>query len=371
MRKQKNGKKSNYNNSKGKNKAYVATSAPVNSTEEYKLSFYDASAYPITTRKHEDWQPANQSKTSWMLDSGATDHYTPERSDFSEYEHFKHSRPIEVGNGKTIDAIGIGTVEMQIRVNNDMQEADIQNVLHVPSMNKRLLSTAQLAKGGINTEYKANTAMLKNAQEEILAYGYQRGRQYWLDTYDRFKAYSASTEIKKAVPLQLLHRRLGHLNEATIKVIDEATEGITISKKSNSIGICMPCLYGKQPRGIIHKPSSRKRQENTLDLVHTDVMGPLPKAKNGNQYILTFIDDNSHWIMVYFLQSKDQTLSRFKQYLEFVERQTGNKLKKLCSDRGGEYMGETFKKYCEDRGIDHKPTIAYTPQHNGVAERMN
>ena len=87
-----------------------------------------------------------------------------------------------------------------------MQEADIRNVLHVPSMNKQLLSTAQLAKGGINTEYKANTAMLKNTQGETLAYGYQRGCQYWLDTYDRFKAYSASTEIKKAVPLQLLHR---------------------------------------------------------------------------------------------------------------------------------------------------------------------
>ncbi len=34
-------------------------------------------------------------------------------------------------------------------------------------------------------------------------------------------------------------------------------------------------------------------------------------------------------------------------------------------------MSNNFKKYLSDHGIQHQLTLAYTPQQNGVAERMN
>lgn len=30
-----------------------------------------------------------------------------------------------------------------------------------------------------------------------------------------------------------------------------------------------------------------------------------------------------------------------------------------------------FESYCAKHGIRHEKTVPYTPQHNGVAERMN
>ena len=54
-----------------------------------------------------------------------------------------------------------------------------------------------------------------------------------------------------------------------------------------------------------------------------------------------------------------------------AENFSGRRLKKFRSDNGGEYIGENFKKYLKQRGILTEPTVPYTPQQNGKAERMN
>ena len=51
-----------------------------------------------------------------------------------------------------------------------------------------------------------------------------------------------------------------------------------------------------------------------------------------------------------------------------VENQCYVKIKRLRSDREGEYH---FPKYCENVGIIHETSAPYTPQQNGVAERKN
>ena len=54
-----------------------------------------------------------------------------------------------------------------------------------------------------------------------------------------------------------------------------------------------------------------------------------------------------------------------------VERETGNPLKRLQTDNGGEYISKDFKEYCSKHGIKHDKTVLGTLQHNGVAEMMN
>jgi len=74
---------------------------------------------------------------------------------------------------------------------------------------------------------------------------------------------------------------------------------------------------------------------------------------------------------VYFLSNKSQVFSVFKKFRAFAERQSGCKLKALRSDNGGEYTSNEFNKYCKDMGIDHKLTVSYSPEQNGVSERKN
>ena len=60
----------------------------------------------------------------------------------------------------------------------------------------------------------------------------------------------------------------------------------------------------------------------------------------------------------------------FKVFHMKVERETGRQLKCVRADNGGEYRGP-FEEYCRSHGIRLEKTVPKTPQHNGVAERMN
>ena len=71
------------------------------------------------------------------------------------------------------------------------------------------------------------------------------------------------------------------------------------------------------------------------------------------------------------MRTKDEALEHFKIYKAEVENQLDRKIKRLRSDRGGEYLSNLFSEYCAESGIIHETTAPYSPQSNGVAERKN
>ncbi|KAL2531862.1 Uncharacterized protein Adt_05213 [Abeliophyllum distichum] len=54
-----------------------------------------------------------------------------------------------------------------------------------------------------------------------------------------------------------------------------------------------------------------------------------------------------------------------------IENITGKKIKFLRTDNGLEFGNSEFDKMCVENGITGHKTVPYTPQQNGVAERMN
>lgn len=92
---------------------------------------------------------------------------------------------------------------------------------------------------------------------------------------------------------------------------------------------------------------------------------------SGRQYLITFIDDFSRYYVVYFLREKSDALTAFQDFLSLAENQTGQTLKVLCTDSGGEYVSRMFAEFCSTKGIVHQRTSPDTPQQNGVAERKN
>jgi hypothetical protein len=116
----------------------------------------------------------------------------------------------------------------------------------------------------------------------------------------------------------------------------------------------------------------RTPKSGKLELVHTDLWGPAPVASlGGSRYYITFIDDSSRKVWVYFLKNKSDVFETFKKWKAMVETETDLKLKCLRSDNGGEYADRGFKEFCAANGIRMEKTIPGTPQQNGVAERMN
>ena len=88
-------------------------------------------------------------------------------------------------------------------------------------------------------------------------------------------------------------------------------------------------------------------------------------------YVLVFIDDFSRFVTVYFLKAKDEVACKTVAHLRRVERQTGMPVKILRTDNGTEYVNKKLIGFFDETGILHQKSNAYTPQQNGVAERMN
>jgi hypothetical protein len=72
-----------------------------------------------------------------------------------------------------------------------------------------------------------------------------------------------------------------------------------------------------------------------LELVHSDVCGPMPSTSlRVYVYYVSFIDDYSRKNWVYFLKSKDKVHGKFKELKAMVENLSERKIKILRSGNG-------------------------------------
>mgnify|MGYP000011047475 CR=1 FL=1 len=119
-------------------------------------------------------------------------------------------------------------------------------------------------------------------------------------------------------------------------------------------------------------PRSTKHTTNVLQLIHTDLCGPMPTPSLTRKlYFLTFLDDFSHFTITTFLFKKSEVLSHFITYRNFVENRLNRKIKILRSDNGGKYTSHKFDAFLQSHELLHQTSIPYHPQQNGKAKRKN
>ena len=119
-------------------------------------------------------------------------------------------------------------------------------------------------------------------------------------------------------------------------------------------------------------PKSPTEIANISDLIVIDVWGPAQTiAIGGEHYFITFTDGKSRHTIIYFMKKKDEALTQFKLYKNFVASQTGHKLKKLRADGGKEYVGKQFQNFIIESGIELEITAAHSPSQNGIAKCLN
>lgn len=76
---------------------------------------------------------------------------------------------------------------------------------------------------------------------------------------------------------------------------------------------CESCVYGKQKRVSFVKSGKEKKNEK-LELLHTDVWGPAQVSSlGGSLYYVTFIDDATRKVWIYFLRQKSDVFQTFKK----------------------------------------------------------
>ena len=140
----------------------------------------------------------------------------------------------------------------------------------------------------------------------VLAHGKKTGTLYMSSSpRDTIAVVEASTDTS------LWHYRLSHMSEKGMKML--LLKGKQTELKSVDFDICESYILGKQKKVSFLK-TGRTPKAKKLELVHTDLWGPSPVASLGSsRYYITFIDDLSRNVWVYFLKNKSDVFETFKK----------------------------------------------------------
>ena len=98
--------------------------------------------------------------------------------------------------------------------------------------------------------------------------------------------------------------------------------------KGESFETCKSCLLSKMTKSPFAK--SCERTSELLELIHSDVCGPMSTtARGGYQYFVTFTDDLSRYGYIYLMRHKSETFEKFKEFQNEVENWLGKTIKVL------------------------------------------
>lgn len=105
---------------------------------------------------------------------------------------------------------------------------------------------------------------------------------------------------------------------------------------SEDIMKCEECIEGKLNR-LNLKLRHGYKVYKILARIHSDFCELPVVSREGFKYIMTFIDEQSHYATLYFMKSKQTAFENLERYVAMAEKETGEKVRCIRSDNGGEY----------------------------------
>ncbi len=224
------------------------------------------------------------------LDSGASNTFFRNANEVVPGTYKQgHQGTVQIAAGAdNPKCLGTGTIRIG--------KLDLPQSLHVEGLNGTLISVPHVCdqkKIVVFTSKEAiilDTTKLSVDKDLIVA---KIPRDHKCNLYQFTPKSNNIPKISKTVDIKLLHRRLIHAHERTIRKsyaesINSKNSGKSVSGKMTP---CHPCALGKAQR----LPFSSKFTPATTpgEVVHSDLDGPLPRSTEGDKYMCTFVDQAS------------------------------------------------------------------------------
>jgi transposase InsO family protein len=319
---------------------------------------------------------ANLSRDTWVVDSGASRHVTGNSALLCNIREASSGHCITYGNGSMAAVAAIGDVVLYsggtVRT-----KVKLRDVLYVPGHSFNLFSLSSAIDAGADVVFSDSRCRIRWQQQELL-YAVKQQSLWIIDTQSATPAaLLAAPEQRSSSKADAAewHSRYGHLgyqklgqlvSKGMVKGLNVSAADFTAAGKQ----LCDPCQRAKQTR--LPFESSSSGPTSKLELVCSDLMGPIsPPTVGGKRYVATFRDVFTGYTEIWLLENKSEMASVIPAAISLFENQAGCSIKALRTDNGSEYLSNAVEQLLLSKGIQPQPSMPYTPQQNGAAERLN
>ena len=301
----------------------------------------------------------NKDNLNLLVDTGATSHIINDKSKFVDFDKDfnANAHVIELADGSKANVVlGKGNAKVKLYdVNGNARDVMLNSALYVPSYQQSIFSVHAAVERGASVSLGKDVKQLQCPDGTTFEIK-QTGRLYYLN--------SISSSKNNACSLNEWHKILGHCNYGDLRKLEGVVEGMRVTNYEEIE--CMLCTEGKMCQ--MRNKSPDERAKAPLDFVHCDLAGPIdPIGRDGFKYALSFVDDFSGIITVYFLKSKSNAPEALQHFL--ADCAPVGKVKRLRSDNGTEFMSQHFQSILRENKIKHETSAPYSPHQNGTVER--
>ncbi|KAE8708629.1 Cyclic nucleotide-gated ion channel 1 [Hibiscus syriacus] len=185
----------------------------------------------------------------------------------------------------------------------------LSGVRHIPDLKKNLISLGTLHKNGFipKADEDRETIRIVKGALTVMKGKVTAGNIYRL--LGSTVAGGVHSVESCDDTTKLWHMRLAHLSERGMAELHK--RNLLHGVKSCKLDFCKYCVLGKQTK--VRFKTAKHTTQGILDYVHSDVWGPSTTSSlGGSRYYVTFIDDFSRKVWVYFLKQKSEVFEKFK-----------------------------------------------------------
>ncbi|CAI7812767.1 unnamed protein product [Closterium sp. NIES-53] len=327
--------------------------------------------------------------THWVIDSGCTSHMTPRADLLDEVKPPGNIKFVAATSGALLPLIGVGNAKV-MGANGGL--ARLGNVLLVEGLSANLLSVRRLQKskakvtfGPTSCHAKLGKLLLWDLEEKSSCI-----KDLWQLPIIPWNRKPPATAMAAATAKATAGGEETAPSDGSLDAVKKVLQPPQPQQPHGEVlaGVDATAAWAKASSGsgeadweTWHERLSHVNfpmlQNSTgpakapLALVHMDVVGA-HASLSGSCYFLTIVDDHTCAVWVYPLKTKGEVAAAvLKEWMPRAQRESRHKVKVICTDNGGEFIGTDFEAVLKKKGIQHQLTVPYNPQQNGVAERFN
>jgi len=242
----------------------------------------------ISCCSHKTCECHNVETKDWMIDSGASLHFTGEIDDFVDYTEINHKFGVSTANSSAT-VVGKGTIILMLDSGSTIR---LQPVYHVPGLTSRLLSMGTFLAQGFQAIGTQSFIRIVRAGQPFLTFvpRYEGDSIYVIRSLAAKEAelHSAVETVYK-IDYEIMHKRMAHPSKDVIiharKHLKDFPE-VEVPSKEN---LCPGCAQGKMSNRPF--PANPRRANAPFELIHSDLKSFPIESYRRFKYVIIFLDD--------------------------------------------------------------------------------